>query len=152
MAKADGAPAATAALDLCDTLDDLSRAADWLAERLAGAELSEDTAFALRLCAEEALANVVMHAYDDDGGSHPMTLSLHLDAERAEITLEDFGRPFDPLAGATPQIAETLEDAAIGGRGLSLIRAYAPDLAYVRKDGANQLRMAFPLRSAKTNR
>jgi anti-sigma regulatory factor (Ser/Thr protein kinase) len=130
-------------LVLVDQMEELGRAGTWLAGRLRALALPEETAFSIRLCVDEALANVVMHAFDDDGTNHPILLRVQVDHKEVVVIIEDRGRPFDPLAGETPALPSTVEDAAIGGRGLRLIRCYAGRLAYARSDGRNLLTMAF---------
>ncbi len=105
-------------------------------------------AFALRLCAEEALANVVTHAWAE--GDHRIVLGLAVAADQVELTVEDDGRPFDPVAAPAPAQAATLADAAAGGRGLILIRSYADRLAYRREGGRNRLIMGFMLTGGKS--
>ena len=121
---------------------DLALAGDWLSSRLP-AGLPDDTAFAVRLCVEEALANVVMHAFDDDGIVHPVRLDLAITDAKVAIAIEDAGRPFDPTAGEAPAMASSIEDAAVGGCGLTLIRCYADRLCYDRRDGRNRFTMVF---------
>lgn len=122
---------------------DLVRAAEWLADRLRPLTLPEDTAFSIRLCVDEALANVAMHAFDEDGTDHPILLRMQVEPKEVVVTIEDRGRPFDPLVGEAPAVPSTIEEAAIGGRGIPLIRSYAGRLAYARRDGCNVLTMGF---------
>ena len=60
------------------------------------------------------------------------------------MTVEDDGKPFNPLAvgisdpGANPGTKPRAE----GGAGLKFVRNLTDELTYVRRDGINQLRLA----------
>jgi anti-sigma regulatory factor (Ser/Thr protein kinase) len=123
-------------------MSELARASDWLAVWADQRRMPKDVVFAIRLCLEEVLANIVMHAFD--GGEHAILLSIRSDVTEVVVSVEDDGRPFDILATPnTTMTAVSLVEAESGGRGLSLIKAYANHLAYRHDGGWNHLLMAF---------
>ena len=69
----------------------------------------------LLLLAEEACVNVMRHAYPD-GAPGSITLQVrvirHGDTNGIELTLEDQGRPFDPLAVRRWMSGAAAEDRA----------------------------------------
>ncbi len=79
----------------------------------------------LQLIVEEACANVMHHAYPA-GQCGPLTLQIRVahrgGPRRIVLTLEDRGRPFDPLS-VTPVDANAAIGARVpGGLGVHLIR------------------------------
>ena len=82
-------------LELRSDLAELKRLAGWI-EAQAQQELSADTSFAIQLCLEEAVANIIMHG----GGAKDDRLQIAIALERNGGTLvariEDSGREFDP--------------------------------------------------------
>jgi serine/threonine-protein kinase RsbW len=87
------------------------------------------------LLAEEACVNVMRHAYPESApGSMALQVRIvrHGDTNGIELTLEDQGRPFDPLAGPAVNVAAAAEDRTIGGLGVHLIRQLADRLDYRR--------------------
>jgi anti-sigma regulatory factor (Ser/Thr protein kinase) len=126
---------------------ELPRVWDWadaLGQRLG---LSQSTLFAIHLCFEEALSNIVKHGFvsgPDEGGRNR---DVHLALERVDdaiiVTIEDHGIAFDPLGVARPAASATLSEAPIGGRGISLMRQFARHLAYERRGGMNHLTLCF---------
>lgn len=99
--------------------------------------LAETSRGDLRLLAEEACTNVVMHAYPR-GAPGDLTLELDYADGVATITLEDEGVPFrpaDPVAPVDPSTSSQPE----AGVGWSLIRALSDELHYERSDGRNRL-------------
>jgi anti-sigma regulatory factor (Ser/Thr protein kinase) len=82
-------------LELRSDLAELKRLAGWLKAQ-AQQDLSADTSFAIQLCLEEAVANIIMHG----GGAKDDRLRIAIELERDGGTLvasiEDSGQEFDP--------------------------------------------------------
>ena len=101
------------------------------------------------LCTDELVTNVVRHAWtSDDTGPRSLTLRVERNDSEVEITIEDAGVAFDPTAAPIAPIARTLEESLPGGRGLLLVRAVAPRVAYERRNGVNRTTIAFPVETA----
>lgn len=87
--------------------------------------IDEQTCHDLRLIAEEACVNVMHHAYPA-GQVGPLTLELRIVHQRGPrrivLTLEDQGKPFDPLTVAPVDPTAALQARAPGGLGVHLIR------------------------------
>ncbi|AVO49778.1 hypothetical protein C6568_11320 [Melaminivora suipulveris] len=109
-----------------------------LGERL---QWPASVSFALTLCADEALANVAHHARTAQGAPARIWLTCGPTPAGVALCIEDDGTAFDPTAQASPQLAATLENAAIGGHGLRLMRHYLQQLSYRREQGRNRLLM-----------
>lgn len=118
-------------------LEAVGDAGDWLADWLAPRAVPADTAFAMRLCLEEALANIAMHG--DPAGEVSVGASLAEETGRVVLSIRDDGQPFDPVAADLP------EGQDVGGNGLLLLRRYCNDLAYRRDQGRNELTLRFTL-------
>jgi len=130
-------------LSIGNRLADLAAASDWLAAQGESLELHAKTRLAMRLCLEEALANVVTHAYADEG-DHRIRLTLSAMADGLSLCIEDDGLPFDPTAAREPAVNDGIEKATIGGRGLRLMRSYATRLSYHRDGNTNCFILGFP--------
>jgi anti-sigma regulatory factor (Ser/Thr protein kinase) len=128
---------------LTNRMSELARASDWLAAWAEGQDLPPPVTFAIRLCLEEILANIVMHAFS--GGTHTIQLDLRRDGQEAVLSVVDDGKPFDPLAAPAPIQTTDLAEADPSGRGLILVKSYASRLAYGHEDGRNHLLLAFTL-------
>lgn len=131
-------------LELPCELSSLQVLATW-AERFAQqAELPARSLFALQLCLEEAVSNVIRHGALAVNAR--LGVSLRCEDGRLVAEITDGGTAFDPLEAPEPAPVTTLEAAAEGGRGVALMRRFCPDITYARTAGTNQLRLAFPLR------
>jgi sigma-B regulation protein RsbU (phosphoserine phosphatase) len=130
-------------------LSELPRLARWL-QAQAGADSSPDAVFAVSLCLEEAVANIIMHGFAEDEA-----LKIAVEVERASGTwtarIEDNGRRFDPTQVPSPPVANSLKEAKVGNLGIDLIRDFASEMQYERREGCNRLTLRF-LDSALTSR
>jgi serine/threonine-protein kinase RsbW len=124
----------------CD-LAELKRLAGWIKAQ-AQQELSADTSFAIQLCLEEAVANIIMH-----GGAKDDRLKIAIELERDGGTLvariEDTGFEFDPTQFPPVSMAKSLEQAKVGDYGIHLIRCFASGMHYERQEGYNRLALRF---------
>lgn len=89
--------------------------------REACATLPEETAFAVRLAAEEVCTNVISHAYPGMEPG-PVSLSIARDEGLVTVTVEDRGVPFDPAAATLPDLDAPVEARELGGLGWHLVR------------------------------
>ena len=98
------------------------------------------TLFALTLCADEALTNVLAYTSAPAAGA---ALQLRLECARTAdgvlLRIEDNGAAFDPTAQQSPALAPSLDDALVGGHGLRLMRHYLRTLHYQRQGDGNVL-------------
>lgn len=98
---------------------------------------AEDVA-AFELVLEESVTNTLRYGYDVTG-LRWIDVGVVLLPEALELTLEDDGRPFDPLSVPEPELPQTLDAAKVGGLGLLMIRRTAQRLDYERVSGHNRL-------------
>jgi serine/threonine-protein kinase RsbW len=119
-------------------------AAAWLRSQPTG--LSPTRLADAELCMDELVTNVVRYGWtSSDDGPRSLTVRVDRNDSEIEITVEDAGSAFDPMAAPLAPIARTLEEAIPGGRGLMLVRAVAPRVSYERRNGVNRTTIAFPL-------
>jgi anti-sigma regulatory factor (Ser/Thr protein kinase) len=127
-------------------LAELSRVNAWLA--LAGARLAlpAGTIFALDLCLEEAVSNIIRYGLKAAPPERQtVQLTMSHEATLLRLMIEDHGPAFDPTQAPDPELPTQLEDAAIGGLGIHLMRRFAQSMRYQRQDGINKLILDFPL-------
>src|SRR5258708_37722056 len=84
----------TSRLVLRNDLAELNRLARWI-EEWAGQIVPPDTSFALQLCLEETVANIIMHEMVAEDQSE-IAIELERDGETLRALVEDCGRRFDP--------------------------------------------------------
>jgi anti-sigma regulatory factor (Ser/Thr protein kinase) len=122
---------------------DLARVLDEIDARLAEQPVSPKRKYAVRLALDELVSNILQYAYDDEG-VHPIRIRLET-GDPFSLTIEDDGKPFDPLADAPPPVLDgPVEDRPIGGLGLHILKEMGMKLNYRREAGRNLLRVDFP--------
>lgn len=96
----------------------------------------------LELALEEALVNICTYAYREP--PRDVTVRLLRDDRRFAVELVDEGIPFDPLEEAPlPDLSSGLEDRAVGGLGVLLIRRVTDEVHYRREEGRNVLSLVL---------
>ena len=115
---------------------------------LAPHALSARAVYAIELVLEEVLSNQFKYAFAGvegvaAGAAEPVGLSVNVTANRIELLFEDRGMAFDPLQAPAPPSARSIEEARVGGLGLSLVRQYTHLAHYERRDGGNRLTLVI---------
>ena len=88
------------------------------------------------LAVDEALTNIIRHAYQ--GASGKITVSVVADDDKIEIILEDRGKKFDPTQVPSPELPRQKP----GGLGVHFIRTIMDQMIYDDQGPAgNRLRL-----------
>ena len=136
-------------LTLQSQLDELARLWPWIEALTAEYAIPAGTQFAIQLCLEEAISNIIRHGYRGQP-DHPITVDYAMPAGTDELvfTVADQAPAFDPLAPSavkeTPA-ATSIDQLQVGGQGIRLLRKFAGSLAYQRLPGGNRLTIGFAL-------
>lgn len=130
---------------LSNDVASLVAATEELEQFLTRAAVGAEAAYACTLALEEVVTNVFKYAYDD-AGAHAVRFTAQLTPDHVVLRFSDDGRPFDPLAAPPPDLARPLEERAIGGLGIHLVRKLADAMEYERRGGRNLLTARFALR------
>jgi len=96
----------------------------------------------IRLAAEEALVNVILHAYVGAEGDVEAGL-LGEEARALNVEIRDRGALFDPLAVGKPDLGGDVAERKVGGLGIFFIREVTDRVAYRREGEENVLTLTF---------
>jgi anti-sigma regulatory factor (Ser/Thr protein kinase) len=122
------------------------RAAVAFADRFAAANrMAAEEQAHLRLIIEELLTNLVKYGYPHPTSRGGASIALAVERDRLRLDMVDDGVAFDPLAVATPDLDLPVEQRAVGGLGLHLVRSLAAEARYERADGRNRLTLVRQL-------
>lgn len=135
------------------TIDGIYAAAQWVNTIAAGQQFPEQLEFAMQICLEELLTNIVRHGGPKSGGDlsevpiPPLNVEINISttAERAIMTVEDNGKPFDVVSAPAHRINQPLDEVQPGGLGIQLIRNFASSIAYERAGLGNRVVVEFLL-------
>ena len=130
-------------LTLESKLSEISRVPPWIDKLSLAHAIPIETQFAMELCLEEVLSNIVRHGY---AGESDHTVFIRYEMPRdAFITLivEDEAPPFNPLLVQAPPTPQSLQNLSAGGQGIRLLKQFANELKYERKPSGNRLIISF---------
>ncbi len=88
----------------------------------------------------EILTNIISYGYTDSG-EHEITVRLSIEPGAMRVDVEDDGKPFNPLEAPEVDTTSRLEERAVGGLGVHLVRKLTDGLEYRRHEGKNLLVM-----------
>ncbi len=110
-------------------------------------DVEAQTVYDLKLAVDEACTNVITHGY---AGMNPgsIILSIEVGPERVELTLTDFGHPFEPSEPPAPDVEAGLDDRPMGGFGLYFIYQTMDEISYETLHDSNRLTFVKWLRRA----
>jgi sigma-B regulation protein RsbU (phosphoserine phosphatase) len=92
----------------------------------------------LNLALEEILTNIISYGYTDNR-EHEIRVSLSAQPGEVKAEVEDDGQPFNPLEVPEPDTTKPLEERAIGGLGIHIVRKLMDGLEYKRQGERNFL-------------
>ena len=99
--------------------------------------LPHEVAFAVRLCLEELIVNVITHGLGNDPG-HVIRVRLTISGPWLEVRLKDDAPAFDPFIEApSPELTLGVEDRSVGGLGIHFVRRTMDDYRWHYIDGGN---------------
>ena len=94
------------------------------------------------LAVDEAVSNIIEHAYSEQAEPGDIRITIYADDESFEVVLTDYGLQFDPHSVQTPDIAEHVREGKRDGLGVFLMRQIMDEVKYAFVPGEkNELRL-----------
>jgi serine/threonine-protein kinase RsbW len=128
-------------LSLNPDVGEIPRLIDWVEHCCGEAGVASDLSFRLSLALDEAITNVIGHAFAGQAPPHRIEIELDIADASVVATVTDNGRAFDPSIAPEPDVSLPLEQRDPGGLGILLIHRMVDRVAYRRVGGENQLRL-----------
>lgn len=130
--------APTLELNIADQLGEIAEVAARIEAFTEPLALPSAAVGRLNLCLDELLTNIIRYGFQQPG--HTIALRVTVLPDRLRAELADDGRPFDPLTQAPdPDLDAELEDRAVGGLGVHLVKQLMERVEYGYRDGHNRL-------------
>jgi serine/threonine-protein kinase RsbW len=130
-------------LNLQSRLSDMARLSPWIQSLASRHAIPENVQFAIELCLEEVVSNVIRHGY---AGNEDRLVNVRFTMPRDsyfEFVVDDEAAPFNPLDSPDLQPLDPLQETRIGGQGIRLVRDFADTLEYEAMPNGNRLRIGF---------
>jgi anti-sigma regulatory factor (Ser/Thr protein kinase) len=132
----------------------LVEACSWIEELSSANSLGDDVANALQVCFEELASNIVRHSGDGVWSDPPVLASpkstslvfkvdLSIEPDRVRLGLQDNGKPFDVVSAQSHGVDQPLENMAVGGLGLHLVKTLSSAVSYRRTEFGNEVELEF---------
>ena len=100
----------------------------------------------VQMAVDEACANVIEHAYHDNAKGK-IEIACERRANKFVVTVEDYGKPFDPKEIAKPQTDAPLAERHIGGLGIYFMYKLMDRVDFHFSRGHNVLTMVKKIKS-----
>jgi len=130
-------------LELRSRMSELAQIFPWI-ERLASRHaIPANTQFAMNLCLEEVLSNIIRHGYSGQAGH---SIAVRFASPRKDyyiFSVEDEAPPFNPVEAPELPALNALDDTGVGGQGIRLLRRFADALEYQSTPTGNRLSIGF---------
>ena len=97
----------------------------------------------VRLCIEELVTNALKYG-SDENTRVTVSITLTFSQDNILLIIEDDARTFNPLTEApNPNLTEKLEDRAIGGMGIYLLKNMTKSMSYQYSEHKNILTISI---------
>lgn len=93
----------------------------------------------LGLAVDEAVTNVIRHAFADDPAANEIHVRIALAEAAVRVEIVDAGVAFDPTALPGPQLDLPLCEMPVGGLGVHIMRSLVDSVEYRRDRNTNRL-------------
>jgi len=132
-------------IQIINDLIELRPMSAWLQKICEHLAVPESVAKDLDLCANEAVVNIILYAYQDHE-QHQITIGLELNKDHTlNLIIQDDGNPFDPFKAILSGPYDKIGDVQIGGMGIQLMRSLANECTYCRLTDKNIISLSFHL-------
>ena len=130
-------------LTLRSQMAELALVPSWIEQLGTEHALPASTQFAMNLCLEEILSNIIRHGYGNKGDRAITVRYAPSQNNSVFLVIDDEAPHFNPLAAEERPVEETLDGTRIGGLGIRLVRGFAESLQYEATPVGNRLIIGF---------
>jgi serine/threonine-protein kinase RsbW len=125
-------------LTLKSDLADLEKLHSIVEEILDKLSVSKKCLFETNLALEEIFSNVLSYGFNNHA-DHFIKITITAVQGVLNIRVEDDGKPFNPVEAKEPTLQYDIENCALGGLGIHLIKHFMNDIRYKRYQNRNVL-------------
>ena len=126
-------------LTIAATVENIEAVTDFVNEQLEALDCPMKVQIQIDIAIDEIFGNIAHYAYNPAVGDATVRVEVIEDPLAVVLTFIDKGVPYDPLAKEDPDTTLSLEERAIGGLGIYMVKKSMDDITYEYKDGQNIL-------------
>lgn len=131
-------------LNLTARFQEMDRLHPWLLEAASAFSISDDTLSMINLCLEEMVLNIIKYGYDTPNAEGKIDLRLSPMEDSIILQIEDNAQPFNPVEHQGRPQPLSLNETAVGGLGIELVRNFSTSMEHERVGDRNHLTVTFP--------
>ncbi len=133
-------------IELINEISQLTLMSEWIEQICKDYEVSDAVTMNINLALEEAVANVIMYAWQDKE-KHCFTVDFDMKDDSTAIwRIVDSGKPFAPTVKEDYDHTLDVMERPIGGLGILMVKEIMDEVTYIRKEGHNILTMKINLK------
>lgn len=127
-------------LSVAANTENLVKVREFIAQHANSEGFSSQSVSDLCLATDEALTNIIKHAYKNDS-SKMINIELEVDDKKICITLQDKGESFNRDTYKKPDLKDQIKKKKRGGMGVYLIHQLMDKVQYVSDSAVNEIRL-----------
>ena len=108
-------------------------------------EIPTRALYAVNLALDEVVTNVVRYGFEISAGQE-VAVRVETTGDDLHSEVVDAGREFNPLNAPLPDLTAALNERALGGLGIHLVRSLMDRVEYRRENAKNVLTMRKRIR------
>jgi serine/threonine-protein kinase RsbW len=127
-------------LDVPASTRELVKVRDFVSDHARGFGFDAQDVEEIRLAVDEAMTNVIKHAYSYDD-SKTVYLTVGSTGNEFWVAIQDHGAAFNPATYEEPNVSERVKQGKKGGVGVYLIKRLMDKVEYSHKNSRNEIKM-----------
>jgi serine/threonine-protein kinase RsbW len=130
-------------LALRSRLSDMVELPVWIEELASRYAIPASMQFAMNLCLEEVISNIIRHGYGSET-DRPVNVRFTAPGEGNFVFIvDDEAPPFNPVEAPESPMLNPHDEIRIGGQGIRLLHRFADALEYEPTPTGNRLSIGF---------
>lgn len=130
-------------LALRSRLSDIAQLPPWIEVLASSYAIPVDVQFAMNLCLEEVVSNIIRHGYGTEADRSVIVRFTTPREGYFVFVVDDEAPRFNPLTAPELPKLNACQEIRVGGQGIRLLRRFADALEYEPMPTGNRLRMGF---------
>lgn len=122
-------------------VENIEKATDFVDEFLEDNACPMKAKMQIDIAIDELFSNIAYYAYPDAVGKVTIQTELLAEQNAVCITFIDWGKPYNPLEQADPDVTLSVEERTIGGLGIFMVKKNMDDVQYFYREGQNHLKI-----------
>ena len=112
------------------TIENIAEVTAFVDEHLEKVECPVKVQMKIDICIDELFGNIAHYAYPEGVGKATVQFKMQDEPKMAVLTFIDSGIPYNPLEKEDPDITLALEDRAVGGLGIFMVKKSVDEIFY----------------------